>query len=141
MANEIQIHAAMTHSSSSPNLAATTMGDPDTAFNITQSVKGRTRKTQIISFDAGMVAANAEQVDLGDLTSAAASGWPVLLFNRDATNYVQVYIRVAGTNHPFCRMLAGEPCGPFRLVAGALTSLYALANTANCVIEVMACDQ
>lgn len=89
-------------------------------FKFTQSVAGA--ETGIFAVPT---TANGTLLPVTLLTT---QGW-AFLQNLDATNYVQLGVRVAGTFYPFARLLAGE-FALVRLDSGAV--VYALANTATC---------
>jgi len=68
----------------------------------------------------------------------------VLLYNRDATNFVDVFMRlnVTPTDVQSGRMRPGECYGPVRLMlqTASYPSLWLQANTAACDVEVVVCD-
>ena len=63
------------------------------------------------------------------------AGWSMFI-NRHATNFVTLRIGSGGSD--FAKLLAGESAGPFRL---ATTSIYAIADTAACELEVLILEQ
>ncbi len=81
------------------------------------------------------VGTSVEAVATGDVD--VTKQYMVLLFNRDATNYVSVSV-YDGTNTIVAGiMLPGEPWGPVRMPAqsGGFPVLRMTANTAACNVE------
>lgn len=64
--------------------------------------------------------------------SGATLGW-CLLFNMDATNYVEVYTATSGT--AFAKLKAGEPA-VFRFGSG-VTAPFIKANSSACNVRVL----
>jgi hypothetical protein len=85
--------------------------------------------------------AEAEALSLGDVTLTADH--MVLLINRDATNFVTVNANKSADHLAVCgKMLPGESWGPVRLLAqtASYPSITLQADTADCLVEVVACD-
>jgi hypothetical protein len=89
-----------------------------------------------------VIGTSAEDVDLQDLTLTEEH--IVLLTNKDATNYVDIYYRkdATPTDTHAGRIYPTEMWGPVRLPAqsGGYPKLRMVANTAACNVEVVACE-
>jgi len=87
-----------------------------------------------------VIGTTAEDIDLNDVDPS--NEYVVLLTNKDATNYVDVYVRkdATPTDTQVGRMRPGEPWGPVRMPAqsGGYPKLRCIANTASCNVEVVA---
>jgi len=108
------------------------------------STKTQNMKTTL---DAGHhttqnVGTSKEILSTGDVTLTEEHF--VLLYNRDATNYVDVFMRlnVTPTDVQSGRIRPGECYGPVRLPvqSGGYPSLWLQANTAACDVEVVVCE-
>lgn len=93
------------------------------------------------------VGTSEEAVELGDvdITDATGHEYMLLLINRDDTNYVSVKVKYAADPLYWTIgvMLAGESWGPVRLptlTAASLGGIYLDADTADCAVEVVACE-
>jgi len=89
------------------------------------------------------VGSGAKEIpSVGDVDVTKQYG--VLLYNRDATNFVTVYVRkdVTPTDTEAGKMLPGEPWGPVRMPAQAAgyPVIYMQADTAACDVEVTVVD-
>jgi hypothetical protein len=73
------------------------------------------------------IGTSEEAIDIGELTMPGL----VAFFNKDATNYVDIYLASGDTNS--IRIKALESAGPVRLTAQP----YAKANTATINLEYM----
>lgn len=87
-----------------------------------------------------IIGTTAEDVDMNDVD--VTNEYLVCLTNKDASNYVDVYVRKDGTptDTMVGRMRPGEPWGPVRMPAqsGGYPKLRCIANTAACNVEVWA---
>jgi hypothetical protein len=73
--------------------------------------------------------ASEEALDIG---TVAANGGSVYLYNRDATNYVEIGLVISATFQPFITLAPGE----FAVTPGISNrALYAKANTAAIDLE------
>lgn len=84
----------------------------------------------------------AEELSVGDVDVTKQHG--VLLYNRDAANYVTVRVRkdAVPTDTDVGVMRPGEPWGPVRMPAQAAgyPKIMLQANVAACDVEVLVCD-
>ena len=71
-----------------------------------------------------------------DLSALTTEGW-VRLQNLDDANFVEWGPEVAAVFHPIGRLNAGEPA-LFRLSPGK--TLHLKADTAACLVQVLACE-
>jgi len=89
-----------------------------------------------------IVSTSKEILSTGDVTLTEEHF--VLLYNRDTTNFVDVFMRLNATptDVQSGRMRPGESYGPVRLMqqTASYPSLWLQANTAACDVEVVACD-
>jgi hypothetical protein len=89
-----------------------------------------------------IVSTSKEILSTGDVTLTEEHF--VLLYNRDASNFVDVFMRLNATptDVQSGRMRPGESYGPVRLMlqTASYPSLWLQANTAACDVEVVVCD-
>ena len=114
MANEITISANLSFSKGLVEPASKAI-----SLSVTVSGTDYVKMTQTIGFAA------AEAINLGDITTPGY----ILISNLDTTNYVTLRDGAGGAD--VVKLKAGE-AALFRVGASAL---YALANTAACVVE------
>lgn len=89
-----------------------------------------------------IVSTSKEILSTGDVTLTEEHF--VLLYNRDTTNFVDVFMRLNATptDVQSGRMRPDESYGPVRLMlqTASYPSLWLQANTAACDVEVVVCD-
>ena len=89
-----------------------------------------------------IVSTSKEILSTGDVTLTEEHF--VLLYNRDATNFVDVFMRLNATptDVQSGRIRPGECYGPVRLMlqTASYPSLWLQANTTACDVEVVVCD-
>jgi hypothetical protein len=113
------------------------------ASNTTQTNGVDPDTTAVRAFKNVQIAGtSSEDVDLQDLTLTEQH--IVMLTNKDATNYVEIYDRKDATPTDTLTgiIYPGETYGPVRRPAqsGGYPKLRVLANTAACNVEVVACE-
>jgi len=96
---------------------------PASGATVTMTGTRTSRIQQSIGFAA------EEALQLGELSGALGY---VMFKNLDATNYVEILTGTGGVK--FCKLLAGETAGPFRL-GSQVTAPYAQANTAAVLLD------
>jgi hypothetical protein len=132
MANEISFTAKLTVTKNSASVTQNTSTK-------TQTMSTTSEKLHHTIQDVGT---SAEDLSTGDVD--LTKEYLVLLYNRDATNYVDVICRKDGTPTDVTvgRMRPGEPFGPFRatLQTAGYPKLRLQANTAACDVEVTVTD-
>lgn len=117
----------MTHTLSASLTVTTTGGTSAISYpvtTVTASGGDMVRTTQSIG-------TSAEAIVLGDLATAAV----LAVYNTDATNYIEV--DSVNTMDKFPQKI---PAGGFILLRPQTTTIYAKANTAACVVEILACE-
>jgi len=127
MSQEVQVWAAIQHTST--GLTPLKMGDETSAITTDQTTKKRGKFTQNIG-------TTEEQIDFGDITTL---GW-YMIYNNDATNYVEIGVRSGGTSYYHAKVLPKKTYGPVHATASMVSAIYAKANTAACEIEIEACN-
>jgi|GEM_PF-5379200 hypothetical protein len=133
MANEITLSASLKATKNNVSVAPLTTSKVQTM----QSSGSKMHHTvQSVGFAA------KEILSVGDV-DVTKQYW-VLLYNRDATNFVTVYLRkdVTPTDVDAGIILPGEPYGPVRmqLQTGGYPVMYLQADTAACNVEVVVTD-
>ena len=110
------------------------------------STKTQTRESTLTAIHQTLqnVGTAREAVSLVDIniTNATGAEYVVLLFNRDATNFVTVEQQTGAATYAIIgKMLPGEPYGAHRrpkLDVSGYGGLFLTANTAACNVEVVA---
>jgi hypothetical protein len=97
---------------------------PSRTFNLTQATAGGAVFTQSIG-------TSEENITFTDITPGL-----VVIWNLDATNYVEVGKSDAGTMKEIIKLLPQGPPAMFVVAAGE--TIRALANTGACVVQVSA---
>lgn len=120
MANEITFTAS---------LAATKSGVTVTTGS--QSAQATMAGDQMIT-NVQAVGTDAEALLLGDVSSLGF----VFVRNLDATNFVELSLESDGSS-PFAKLLAGE----FAVFPAATATMYAIADTAGCNVQVVAVER
>ena len=136
MANEIQVRAGF--SISNGNLRYQTQPGSITANQLTVNPEGPT---------PGSVLVPTAGVAISPTGLASQGGW-CKITNRDATNYVTFGIKAGGVFYPLGELLPGEPAVlrlSRSLLYGAsgtahVQDLWAVADTASCIVNVEAFD-
>lgn len=134
MANEITLTAALQASKNSVKVVNST----------TAKIQNMETVKTHMTHEIQNVGTSEEALDVGDvdITNATGGEYMVLLFNRDATNYVSVEVKYAATPSYWVIgiMRPGEPWGPVRLPkldGSSLGGIYLKANTAACDVEIV----
>lgn len=122
MAGEISIRASLSVSKGGTSVANATSTD-------SVDMSGTNMLTLVQNIGTSYEALTLTDID-------TASEYWVLLRNKDATNYVEVSFDAGSTFS--LKMMPGELCGPFRLVASE--QIGCRANTAACEVEVICCE-
>jgi len=105
----------------------------DSASAIRFQVPSKRSQTSVESniYSAGTqnIGTTEEALDIG---TVGANGGGVYIYNRDATNYVEIGLVISATFHPFITLAPGE----FAVAPGISNrALYARANTAAIDLE------
>ncbi len=125
MASEINLTSNLSVAKGGTSVASATS---TLTTNMQSSLNNMIDTTQTLT------AAADTAVTLGSI--ATATDYIVRLRNQDATNYVEVSIDGGLTYH--MKMMPGEFWGPVRIEGGNV--VHAKANTAACIIEIVACE-
>lgn len=133
MANEITFTAALRGQKNNVSVSQLTTAKAQTMESTVEKLH---HTVQSVGFGA------AEDLSVGDVD--VTKQHCILLYNRDATNFVTVYVRkdVTPTDTAIGVMLPGEPFGPFRAPAqaGGYPKFRMQADTAACDVEVTVMD-
>lgn len=119
MANEISVSAALAVSKGGVTLTATGSKQLDMGADDMRHF------TQIVG-------TSAEVLEMTDITGVPGY---LLVKNLDATNYVELALD-SGMTDKICKLLAGQVA----LFPPSTATIYALANTASCRVEVLVCE-
>lgn len=144
MANEISLTAKLSVTANSvtvTNATSTKTQSIDADFDVTNP--------PALHHTLQEVGTSEEAVDLGDIDTTNATGdeYMLLLANRDATNYVDVFVKLTegspDTYKQIGRMRPGEFWAGRMVQATAaddIGGIYLKADTAACQVEVVACE-
>ena len=99
-----------------------------TLLTVPAATDSITQTNAEVTFIPKSVTTSEVSVSLGLTTNGE-----VLIYNRDATNYIEVGTTTA--DYPI-KIKAGRSAGPFMLNAGK--TLYLKANTATCKVDIYA---
>ena len=131
MANEITVVSNLTHAAAGSTVTAATTSD-------VIDDNSTTKRHSLIVQDVDDAA--TEAADVGDVDTSKE--YFARLRNLDVSNSVLVYVTSGGSDVEVGRMKPGETWGPCRMKAVASSNpiLKVKAVTANCQVEVIACQ-